>query len=665
MKNILIQICTEELPAIPFLNELDNIKTKMMNVLEKYSVEFSNLQFFYTPRRFVFCFNAKEFCKDTKLEFIGAPKELAYQDSKLSKAALAFMQKAQISEDELSFKEIKGKECLYCEKIQKGKALREIAKNIVDDFLASLNFGKSMRWAAFDFTFIRPITAISFLIDDENINFNSYAINSSKSTFVHRNVSMQALTFNTQNDFFTLLKNSKVILNQDERRQMVLNQIAKIEQENNVNVELDLELLEEVVAITEYPNALLGSFDEEFLKIPPEVIITSMKDNQRYFAVRKNNKLSNHFLAVSNSFNDDLSLITKGNEKVLRARLSDALFFYEQDLKCGLEPKKLENTIYLKELGSIADKSKREEEIAIRLARLINYQDDKQISIAINLSKADLKTQMVAEFPELQGIIGSYYAKAMGYNDEISLAIYEQYLPLKDKMPSTKLSTIVALASKIDTLMALFSINKIPNGNKDPYALRRAALGVLKIILHNKFSFDFKDFINELKDLYSNFNIENLLNFIKDRFYALYDVNNSYIKAVLNTNNNNFVSLDENIKSLIFIANSDDFKTNLSTFKRLVNIIKEEINYKIDESLFEQEEEKNLFKAFKNVNLNSSSEERLREIFSLKDKIDAFFEKVMINVENEKIKNNRLALINEIAKPILQIANLKEISYDD
>lgn len=665
MKNILIQICTEELPAIPFLNELDNIKPKMINTLEKYSVEFSNIQFFYTPRRFVFCFNAKEFCKDIKLEFIGAPKEVAYQDSKLSKAALAFMQKAQITKDEISFKEIKGKECLYYEKIQKGKALKEIAKNIVDDFLNSLNFGKSMRWASYDFNFIRPITAISFLIDDESVNFNSYAINSSKNTFVHRNISMQALSFDTQKDFFTLLKNSKVILNQDERRQMVLNQIAKIEQEHNVNIELDLELLEEVVAITEYPNAFLGTFDKEFLKIPPEVIITSMKDNQRYFAVKKNNKLSNNFLAVSNSFNDDLSLIAKGNEKVLRARLSDALFFYKQDLKYGLKPEKLENTIYLKELGSIADKSKREQTIAIKLAKIIGYQDDKQISTAIQLSKADLKTQMVTEFPELQGIIGSYYAKAMGYNDEISLAIYEQYLPLKDKMPSTKLSTIIALANKIDTLMALFSINKIPNGNKDPYALRRAALGILKIILHNKLAFDFKEFINDLKDLYATFNIENLLTFIKDRFFALYNVNNSYIKAVLNTNNNNFVSLDENINSLILIANSNDFKTNLSTFKRLVNIIKEEVNYKIDESLFKQQEEKNLFKAFKDINLHSSSKEKLKEIFNLKDKIDAFFEKVMINVENQQLKNNRLALINEIAKPILQIANLKEISYDD
>ncbi|MBT0879324.1 glycine--tRNA ligase subunit beta [Campylobacter sp. 2018MI01] len=662
MRKFLIEITTEELPAIPFLKEEPNIKDKLEVVLKANNIEFSNLEFLYTPRRFVFTFKANERANDSVIELIGAPKEVAYKDGKLSKAGESFLAKADISENELSFKEIKGKVCLYVEKIEKGKLFSELINDILESFITSLNFGKSMRWGTNTFSFIRPITGLCVMMDDELINASLFNINSSKSTFVHRNISMDKISFNTQDEYFKTLKEGKVILNPKDRLEIILSEIRNIEKLWNLKAEIDEELLAEVVAITEYPSALLGSFDKEFLQVAPEVIITSMKENQRYFAVYKDNSLSNNFITITNSFNPDLETIKKGNEKVLRARLSDALFFWENDLKLGLQPELLNNTIYMQELGTIAQKEQREEEIALRLAKLFAYENTKNIKDAILLSKADLRTQMVGEFPELQGIVGSYYAANMGYSSEVCTAIKEQYL--YDVIPSTKLSKIVILATRLDTLMALFSINKLPSGNKDPYALRRAALSIIKILIDLGVKFNLLDLLNEFKGLYKDYDKVKLLNFITDRFNALYSVNSSFIKAVLNVNNNDLVVIDENIKALINLAKDKDYESKISTFKRLANIIKDSKDLYCDESKLSNEYEIKLYKAYKDISFSDDVSDNLGKIFALKPIIDEFFDNVMINVDDLEIKNNRLALVYSIYKHIACVADLKEVSFD-
>lgn len=662
-KNLLIEIGVEELPALPLLKELPNIEKKWNEILKNYKLE-SEFKFYYTPRRLVFFHqNFKERQDDSFVEFIGAPKNIAYKDGKLSNAGLSFLQKAGISEEELEFKEIKGKEVLYYKKYIQGQKSQEILPLMIENFLKSLNFGKSMRWGEYTFEFIRAIRSMVCLLDSEVLEFELYGVKSSNKTFVHRSVSYDLLSFNSIQAYFEILEQNYIILDPEKRKEKILNEFKALEQKHFINIAQDDELLNEVIAITEYPSALLGSFDKNYIEIPKEVIITSMRENQRYFAVFKNEELSNHFIVVSNSVCKDYTQIIEGNERVLRARLSDAMFFWKNDLKTGLNPDKLSYITYLENLGSMKDKSLREEYIAEILCEIYNNPNTKDIKTAIKYSKADLNSQMVYEFTNLQGIMGSYYAKAMGFNEAICLAIKEQYLPdgENSKLPSNEFSSIVSLANKLDTLLGLFSIGKLPSGSKDPYALRRAASGVLKIILNTKKDLDLDDLFSKICKNYKEFDIQILKDFIFERLYTFYEVNASFIKAVLSSKNTNIIYINNAIKALIKISQKENFSENFSTFKRLANIASKP-KYPLEKTLFTQEEENKLYEAFlQTLNFNDV-EEKLDNLFALKPLIDNFFDKVMINVDDEKIKNNRQALVYQIYSEFLKIADIKEVS---
>ncbi|EGB9159616.1 glycine--tRNA ligase subunit beta [Campylobacter coli] len=663
MSELLIEIGTEELPAIPLLKELANIEKKWKDVLEDYRLV-SDFKFYYTPRRLViFHENFASKQEDSFAEFIGAPKNVAYKEGQLSAAGQSFLQKAGISESELSFKEIKGKEVLYHQKAIKGLQSQEVLGEMIHQFLKNLNFGKSMRWGANSFEFIRAIRSIVCILDDNLVKFESYGVKSAKKTFVHRSVSYDLQEFNNAKEYFSLLEKNHIILDPLQRKERILKQFKLLESQNNIQIGKDEELLAEVIAITEYPNALLGSFEEEYLQIPSEVIITSMRKNQRYFAVFNEKGLSNHFIVVSNAVCDDYSKIIHGNERVLRARLSDAMFFYQNDLQSGLNPEKLAKMTYLEGLGTMQDKSLREIKIAEVLCQILNNDKIANISTAIKYAKADLATQMVYEFTDLQGIMGSYYAQKMGLDYEICLAIKEQYLPNSEQapLPSTEFSSIVALANKLDTLIGLFSIGKIPSGTKDPYALRRAANGIIKIALNLNKEFDIQALLEKLASHYKNFDMQILKDFIFERLYTFYSVNASFIKAVLSSKNTDLIHINQSVKALIELSKKANFQENFTTFKRLANIANK-TSHKVDENLFVEEAENKLYKVFKEKIQAHSLQEKLENLFSLKPFIDEFFDKVMINAEDEKLKNNRQALVYEIYAEFLKIADLKELS---
>lgn len=662
-KRLLIEIGVEELPAAPLLKELKNIELKWQKVLEEYHLQ-SAFSFFYTPRRLTLlheAFSDKQ--EDSVAEFIGAPKDIAYKNGSLTPAGTSFLQKAGISEKELEFKEIKGKEVLYYQKKQAGKQSAEILGQMIEKWLQSLNFGKSMRWGNGEFEFIRAIRSLVCVLGDELVKFQSYGVQSAKKTFVHRSVSYDLVEFASIDEYFALLEKNFVILDQNKRREKILAEFKGIEAQNGIIIAEDNELLNEVVAITEYPKALLGGFESEFLQIPSEVIISSMRENQRYFSVFSENKLSNHFVVVSNAICENTTQIINGNERVLRARLSDAMFFWQNDLKNGLCPDKLNSIVYLEGLGTMQDKSEREKSVAKVLCEVYQNTNFSDIATAIHYAKADLLTSMVYEFPELQGIMGFYYAKAQGLSDEISLAIKEQYLPNTEKgaLPSTEFASIVALASKLDTLMGLFSLNKIPTGTKDPYALRRGANGVIKIALNLGTKFNLREILAQIAPLYKKFELKTLENFIFERLYTLYDANGSFIKAVLASQNADLIHIDKSIKALIALSGEPNFDEKFATFKRLANIAVQ-TTAKVDENLFETEQERALYKAFKACEPNTEPKELLSALFALKSHIDGFFDKVMINVENERLKNNRQALVYEIYKAFLSVADIKELS---
>lgn len=673
---LLIEIGTEELPAIPFLKELDNIPQKWHKILEKYRLK-SEFEFKYSPRRLVFLHdNFNDIQQDITQVITGAPKSVAIKNGEFTQAALSFAKKCEIELDNLCFKEVDGKEVLYFEKYIAGRNCREILQDMLEEFLASLNFGKSMRWGANTFSFIRPVRSIVCMIDDELVDINLYGVKSSKSFFPHRYFGYEKIKFKDIKDYFIKLKEYGVILDSNQRRDKILKEFDDISKRYFIDIEIDENLLDEVVCITEYPTALIGSFDEEFLNIPSEAIITSMKENQRYFPVFKNSKLSNKFVFVSNSLSDNNNLIIKGNQKVLRARLSDAKFFWDSDLKSKLDYEKLKNVVFLNEIGTVYDKELSECKVVdilfkyyknkiLKFVKCDEIKALQNLKRAIMLSKADLVTSMVSEFTNLQGVMGYYYAKNAKEDDLVCTAIAEQYLPAGENstLPSNIFSCMVCMSIKLDTLMSLFSIGKIPTGNKDPYALRRAANGILTIVLKNNLNFDIAKIIKELSGNYRHFDLSILENFILERLYTIYDVNPSVIKACINSGQRDLFSLNSSILALKDIVSKEQFYIYFDTFKRLSNMIKEQnvIQDSVKPELFENEYEHNLFAKFIKAKDTDDIRQYLNNLFELKDDIDKFFETTMINVENKDIKSNRMALIGNIYNAFLKIADIKEI----
>ena len=680
LKPLLIEIGVEELPAIPFLRELPNIESKWEKILEENSL-ICEFEFFYTPRRLTLWhpeFPTKQ--PDFEEELFGAPVEIAFKDGEPTKAAISFAKKCGVSVEDLGRAKKGAKEVLYFKRKIEGKESKELLGQMIVKWLKSLNFGRSMRWGDLKEEFIRPIRWAIVNIENEFLEYEIYGVKSSDFTYGHRSFSMDKIFIKNAKEYFEKLKKSGVILYPDKRREKILKEFESFENRQNIEISKDEKLLDEIVTITEYPTALIGNFDEKFLELPPEVIITSMKEHQRYFPVFKDESLHNSFVVVSNAYTDDFSNVVKGNERVLKARLSDAIFFWENDLKKGLDFEGLKNVIFMDELGSLFDKEVRELKIAMNLFE--KYKDmlifqtgltegelKALIDRAVMLSKTDLLTEMVYEFTELQGIMGYYYALKQGEDELVALAIKEQYLPSGEdsELPSNLFSSVIAIAVKLDTLMALFSIGKIPTGSRDPFGLRRAANGIIKIVLNENLKFDISKIFDEIKGEYRDFDTKILEEFFIERIYQYFDVNPSVIKAVIDSGERDLVELSKKIKAVNEIVESDDFKEIFTTFKRVANIVKDvdlDKELRVDESLFESHYEKELYDSFKEVVKKEYEdyESKLDALFGLKPKIDRFFDHVLVNAEDEKLRNNRKNLIASIYKAFRDIAEIKEIT---
>ncbi|MCI2235986.1 glycine--tRNA ligase subunit beta [Helicobacter sp. CaF467b] len=675
----LLEIGTQELPAIPLLTELPNIKPKFAKILEKYRL-LCDFDFFYTPRRLVLI--AKQFPitqKSQTLEFFGPPLNIAYKDNEPTQAALGFFKKCGITQQEATTLIKDGKEILYFKKESPQTPAQDLLQTITQEFLESLNFGKSMRWSNHRESFIRPISWILCLLNDTLIPLHLYGTNSKAQTFVHRNISFDAKEVASFEDYFQVLQEGKIILKQDQRREKILQEIQAIQAQKGIKVEIDEGLLEEIVSITEYPTALFGEFSEYFLELPPPCIITSMKINQRYFATYKNEKLHNGFVMVSNSLSEKNQIIIEGNIKVLKARLEDALFFYHNDLKNGLNPEKLKEVTFVEGLGTMWDKAQRERQIIKMLAPLYQTNFNSQdfgltleiLDQASSLSKADLMSEMVYEFTDLQGIMGYYYANALGYESNVALAIKEQYLPNSEEspLPSNLISAFVALAYKLDNLLGLFSVKKIPSGSRDPFALRRAAIGIIKIILHFNLPFNLKKIFSLLAPLYRPFDLQQLESFILERLDSMLSFNVSLLRAVLATGERDLLQIYQKLSVLDSILKNQDKTLLTQTFKRVANITKEinldsNLSIKTDKLLASEEIE--LYKAFcayeeKSATLNY--QEQLENLLALNPLLSRFFDKVLVNAPDEDFKSNRKNLIAKIYKAFLEIADIKEISF--
>jgi len=677
--NLLIEIGVEELPAIPLLKILDNIKKSWGEILKEYRLN-SSYNFEYTPRRLTLIssdFPLKQ--SDETVEFFGPPLNIAYKDGNPTNAALGFAKKCGVDLKQIKTAKKGNSEVLYYKKELIGKDSKDVLQEMLNKWLASMNFGKMMRWGDLDKEFIRPIRWIVALLDNEIVNIELFNVKSSDITRVHRMSNKPQVKVTFEN-YENILKDGGVTLKDSKRKEKVLSDIENIEKDYNLEVQKDNALLNEVVAITENPKALLGSFDEKFLKLPPEVIITSMKEHQRYFPVFKDGKLTNKFVVVSNALTKVYSKIIEGNQRVLRPRLEDALFFYNNDLKRGLKIDGLEKVQFIDGLGSLKDKIDRERKIVEFLFKLYKdkliketNRDENELkellNEAITLAKADLMSEMVYEFTELQGLMGYYYAKALGKDSLVANAIKEQYMPLGDNspLPSSLFSAIIAMAIKLDTFVGLFSVGKIPTGSKDPFALRRAVNGIIKTVLNYDLNFNINLVLENLSNLYKEYDKNRLKEFIYDRIYKLADANASVVSAVLSTGESDINKIFKKIEALNSIVKSSEFKKLATTFKRVANISKDiDLNsdLNVDSSLFEKEEEKILYEKFNEIKSKTYNGylEKLQALFSLKDILDNYFDNVLVNANDAEIRKNRQNQIALIYKEFKNIADIKEIT---
>lgn len=679
-KPLLIEIGVEELPAAPLLKILNQIERSWAEILESNRL-LCDFEFSYTPRRLVLWhpeFPVRQ--PDVEEPMYGPPVQIAFKDGEPTRAAESFANKCGVPLDEIERAQKGGKEVLFYRKLIKGKDAALLLEEMIRSWIGSMRFGKMMRWGDRKEEFIRPVRWLLALLANEVVPAQIFGVESSNSTRVHRQVGFDPVAINSAKEYFDTLEKGGVVLFADRRRDRIFEGFESIEDKNSVKIGRDEELMDEVVAITEYPTPLLGSFDESFLKLPPEVIMTSMKEHQRYFPVFKDGVLHNGFVVVSNAKTEDFSQVIAGNERVLKPRLADAVFFYENDLKRGLNPEGLKDILFMDGLGSMYEKSLRESLIATTLTEVYSDTLEKEFhkdmgelkalaERAAMLAKADLLSEMVYEFPELQGVMGYYYAKAQGEDDMVARAIRDQYLPNSEdgELPEDLFSAILALAYKFDNLMALFSIGKIPTGSRDPFALRRAAAGIIRIVRDFDIPFNLKEMIEYFKKGYAPFDTADLEKFFDERLYKALDVNPSIVTAVLASGERDINEIVKKAEALKNITESDDFKEIFTTFKRVANIAKDidlASELSVDTTLFEKSEERELYSAFTEVMQREYAdyESMLDSLFSLKPYLDRFFDNVMVNAEDEKLRTNRRNLVGSIYSAFREVADIKEIS---
>ena len=685
-KYLLFEVGVEELPSRFVSSTLQQIKSNLTKMLSENRIDFNEIDTYGTPRRLTFIVKGiSDRQSNLEEEVKGPSKKIALDaDGNFTKPALGFMKSKGIKEEDVIFKTIGKDEYIFGTIRQEGKETSEVLKSILPEAVKSVTFPKAMRWGGKNMRFARPIRWIVTLLNDNVLNFDLEGIQSSNITKGHRFLGESEFEVNSLEDYLNKLEKNYVILDQDRRKEIIRNQCIEVAKSLNGEVELDEDLLEEVTHLVEYPTAFYGEFNEDYAKLPKEVVTTPMQQHQRYFPVVKDGKLLPNFIAVRNGNDYRIDKVKAGNEKVLVARLEDALFFYKEDTKKGLETyiEKLKSVVFQAKLGTIYDKSLRIEKLSSDIIDLLNLNNDKEDTIrAAKLCKADLVTSMVFEFTELQGIMGREYAKVSGENETVSEAIFEHYLPrfAGDILPKTNSGIILSLADKLDSISGFFAIGIQPTGSQDPYALRRQALGILNILMDSKIDVSLETLVKLSLDNYSNleFNKEDVINsimeFFKERIKNLFrDLGIRYdvIDAVLSSNIDDISDMHLRAIELNNWLDKDELVEMLTAFNRVSTLAQKSESSKVDKDLLKEEAEINLYNEFKNTKekvdtllRDKKYSEALDSFASLRQSIDYMFDSVMIMDKDESIKNNRLGLLKQIYDTMLSICDLSKIVY--
>lgn len=678
-KDFLVELGTEELPPKALKTLSEAFQTGIEKGLKEAGLNYKRIQSYAAPRRLaVLVTDLEEHQADRTQTIDGPPRQAAFgSDGQPTQAALGFARKCGV---DLSDVDQTGPKLRFVQTI-KGQATASLLPDIVTNSLDSLPIPKRMRWAARREEFVRPTQWLVMLFGDEVVDCEILTQKAGRESRGHRFHNPAPVHISSPANYVEDLRSAHVLADFAERKQFIANKVAELAKQNQGKAIVPEDLLNEVTALVEWPVPLVCRFEERFLQVPQEALISTMQDNQKYFCLLDEaGKLLPLFITVANIDSKDPTQIIEGNEKVVRPRLTDAEFFFKQDLKQSLEAfnERLKNVVFQAKLGTVYDKATRVSQLAAIVAQKIGA-DIKQAARAGILSKADLATEMVGEFPEMQGIAGYYYALTGGEANDVALALNEQYMPrnMGGELPSTLVGASVAIADKLDTLVGIFGIGMLPTGSKDPYALRRAALGILRILIEKRLELNLSELVDQAITLYSD-RIENkalntqVLDFIFDRLRARYEdegINITTYQAVRALKPVSPLDFDQRVQAVEAFRSLPEAAPLSFANKRVQSILEkvtpQDIAASVDASLLQEKEEIALAEAVKQLESKVSQlsaernyTEALNCLSSLQVLLDAFFDHVFVNAEDMKVRANRYALLAQIRQLFLGIADI-------
>ena len=673
--DFILELGTEELPP-KLLRKLSNsLRDNLVAELENLGLEMGKVDCFATPRRLaVFIKQLQSKQKSQLIEkkgpAIGSP----------DKAVEGFAKSCGIDKINLKKQHSEGKEYYFYKTRMKGEKVFDLLPIAVKSAIKNIPVTRAMQWGDSDYSFVRPVHWLVMMLDEKIVPSKIMGLSSGNKSRGLRFSNDSIIEIPSAAKYqATMRKKAKIEVDFDLRKELIRQQVIAIASDKNAEAVIDDSLLEEVCALIEYPYAFLGNFDKKYLDVPEEAIISAMKSHQKYFhLVDKNKKLLPLFISVANIESNNMDVIVEGNERVIRPRLADSEFFWNQDRTKRLDQRlvDLESVLFMKSLGSMADKAKRIEKLSSHIASKLNL-DSEVCARAGLLSKSDLMTDMVGEFADLQGIMGEHYALYDGEEKKVAFAIRDQYLPRfsGDKLPSTDEGSVVAIADRLDSITGIYGIGNGPTGSKDPYALRRLALGLLRILVEGKKDLNLIELIDSSLNLHSkevNRNISSeIYKFMMERLKAYYKeshVDGNVFEAVLAVSPESPLDFHLRIEALNEFIQHSESRSLIEANKRIANILKDcdNIEPKLSLKLLEQEAEKKLYQATQTITEKLKKEKDYGSIMSsllaLKEVIDDFFDNVMVNVKDTKLRQARLSLIERVRKLFLSVADISHLS---
>jgi len=688
--DLLLEVGTEEIPAGFLAKAMGDVDGRMMTMLEDARLAPESVRCLGTPRRLTILVSKLPSAQsDVSEEMVGPPARVAFDDEgKPTKAALGFAKRNNVPVEDLRREAVEGKkgEYLVCTRSEQGRAAADVLPALLSQLLRELPWPKSMRWGFEQQTFVRPVHWIACMLDDQVLPVELAGISAGNTTRGHRFLAPGTIEVTADASHYkTALRNAFVMVDSASRKDTITAELTRLESETGAVVRPDEELLDEVVNLVEYPVAICGSFDESFLEVPEEVIVSAMRSHQRYFAMEdKQGVLTNRFATIAGTVTRDPDVVRNGNERVLAARLSDAQFFFREDRKRSLEDlaKRLDAVVFQKKLGSIGAKIQRFSAVAASLAERVGA-DAGVTARASLLCKADLLTNMVYEFPDLQGTMGRHYAKLAGEPDAVSLAITDHYLPrgAGDSLPESDVGAVIGVADRMDTIVGCFAAGLAPTGSADPYGLRRAALAVLAILLQRGWSVSLGELIDLAAaqvDEHTTVKADDkvrkqVAKFLRTRLKGMLEgaaLPADCVEAALTAGYQDVPDASARANAVAQLRDRPDFEPLATAFKRVANILKgKSVDADPNPDAFSESEERALWQAFCEV--KGRADERigagdyngsLQILAELKEPVDQFFDKVLVMDKDDAVRNNRIALLGQINSTFTRIADFRQLA---